>query len=101
MGPPRWTYLARATVGGKLIRQRLHTATYSVAVLRLIGVLEGNRGRVEIREATRSDPVTFREAADVRLLTPRQRQDWAAGFAELGGRFSRDCANLVECPAYD
>lgn len=197
---PSGTYFARAKVGGKLIRQSLHTATYSVAVLRLNDLLKENRGRVEIREATRSGPMTFREAADqliaqidadpsvkpatrayrrrclealrrawpeldatdVRRITPRQCQDWAAGFAERysptmynntvgtlrmvldvavkagvrfgnpaaevrkvkvplkqlrlpsteqfqrlvrtiaerGGRFSRDCANLVEFLAY-
>lgn len=107
-------------MGGKLIRQSLHTSTYSVAVLRLNDLLKENRGRVEAREATRSGPMTFREAADdllrqidadpsvkpatrdyrrrcleallrswpdlpatdVRRITARQCQDWAAVFAE-------------------
>ncbi len=137
MGPKNGRYFARAKVGGKLIRQSLGTATYSVAVLRLSDLLKENRGRIEINEAAKSGPMTFQQAADlllarvdadpslkpatrvyrrrcldalrrtwpdlpnadVRRITPRQCQDWAADFAERYSETMYSRRSTVRAPA--
>ncbi len=61
------TYFARVRVGGKLIRESLHTKTYSVAVLRLNDLVKERRGILESAHSSTNDNLSFGQAAEILL----------------------------------
>jgi integrase len=68
---PSGTYFARFRAGGKLIRQSLDTAVFSVAKQRLPDMMRDYRSRNELVKAFAHGKMTVRDAAEVYLRKVR------------------------------